>query len=243
MAARAAAGRGRDLQPPEGRAAARDRRHDALRDSATGSSPLTQSELAIDSRYNTRTHGGLPPGPDRQPRRWHRCRRRPPRQDRYLYYVARRRQRGHSFSAPPSSSTRRARAEARGGSGRDDAPTRIGRDHRVARSSTPCSPAMHNAAFGALGLDWAYEAFPVEPGRVAEAVRGLARPAARGSTSRSPTSRRARPLLVESRRPCDGIGAANTLCRTGTGASGRTTPTWRASFAPWTSRRRSTSRA
>jgi shikimate dehydrogenase len=35
------------------------------------------------------------------------------------------------------------------------------------------SPAIHNAAFEALGLDWTYVALPVAPGGVAEAVAGL----------------------------------------------------------------------
>ena len=32
---------------------------------------------------------------------------------------------------------------------------------------------MHNAAFAALGLDWAYVASPTPPDRLQEAVRGL----------------------------------------------------------------------
>ena len=36
------------------------------------------------------------------------------------------------------------------------------------------SPAMHNAAFAARGLDWAYVPLPVEDGSVDDAVRGLA---------------------------------------------------------------------
>jgi shikimate dehydrogenase len=36
------------------------------------------------------------------------------------------------------------------------------------------SPRMHNAAFAALGLDWAYVPLPTPPERLAEAVRGLA---------------------------------------------------------------------
>jgi shikimate dehydrogenase len=36
------------------------------------------------------------------------------------------------------------------------------------------SPRMQNAAFGALDLDWAYVPLPTPPGRLAEAVRGLA---------------------------------------------------------------------
>ena len=35
------------------------------------------------------------------------------------------------------------------------------------------SPRMHNAAFAALGLDWAYVALPTPPERLEEAVRGL----------------------------------------------------------------------
>lgn len=36
------------------------------------------------------------------------------------------------------------------------------------------SPAIHNAAFAAAGLDWVYAAFPVRPGEAAVAVRGAA---------------------------------------------------------------------
>ncbi len=35
------------------------------------------------------------------------------------------------------------------------------------------SPVMHNAAFAALGLDWAYVPLPVYPDHIGEAVRGL----------------------------------------------------------------------
>src|SRR5918994_1850668 len=36
------------------------------------------------------------------------------------------------------------------------------------------SPRMQNAAFEALGLDWAYVPLPTPPEQLAEAVRGLA---------------------------------------------------------------------
>jgi shikimate dehydrogenase len=36
------------------------------------------------------------------------------------------------------------------------------------------SPRMHNAAFAALGLDWAYVTLPVPPDRLEDGVRGLA---------------------------------------------------------------------
>lgn len=34
------------------------------------------------------------------------------------------------------------------------------------------SPAIHNAAYAAHGLDWAYVALPVRPGGVEAALRG-----------------------------------------------------------------------
>ncbi len=36
------------------------------------------------------------------------------------------------------------------------------------------SPAIHNAAFAAAGLDWAYIALPVEPGHPPHGGRGTA---------------------------------------------------------------------
>ena len=36
------------------------------------------------------------------------------------------------------------------------------------------SPAMHNAGFAALGMDWAYVVLPTPPYRLGDAVRGLA---------------------------------------------------------------------
>ena len=40
-------------------------------------------------------------------------------------------------------------------------------------TSHSLSPRMQNAAFSALGLDWAYVPLPTPPERLAEAVRGL----------------------------------------------------------------------
>ena len=42
--------------------------------------------------------------------------------------------------------------------------------HPVAHSA---SPQMHNAAFGALGMDWVYVAFDVLPGEVRKALEGI----------------------------------------------------------------------
>ena len=48
------------------------------------------------------------------------------------------------------------------------------------------SPRMHNAAFAALGLDWAYVALPTPPERLADAVRGLAALGFAGANVTSP---------------------------------------------------------
>ncbi len=79
------------------------------------------------------------------------------------------------------------------------------------------SPAMHNAAFAALGLDWAYVAFPVAPARVREAVRGLA---AAGVAGLNVTIPHKQAVLGECSAVSDAvaaIGAANTLIPDGAG--------------------------
>ncbi len=48
------------------------------------------------------------------------------------------------------------------------------------------SPRMHNAAFAALGLDWAYVPLPTPPERLADAVRGLAAVGFAGANVTSP---------------------------------------------------------
>jgi shikimate dehydrogenase len=60
----------------------------------------------------------------------------------------------------------------------EPAPPRIGGRTRLAGVigwpvGGSLSPVIHNAAFAALGLDWAYVPLAVPPGRVAEAVAGL----------------------------------------------------------------------
>jgi shikimate dehydrogenase len=75
------------------------------------------------------------------------------------------------------------------------------------------SPRMHNAAFAARGLDWAYVALPVEPGqsRLREVVRGLA---AAGFAGANVTAPYKHDVVAE----CDEVdgtvaqsGSANTL--------------------------------
>jgi shikimate dehydrogenase len=60
----------------------------------------------------------------------------------------------------------------------EPAPPRIGGKTRLTGVigwpvSGSLSPVIHNAAFAALGLDWAYLPLAVPPGRVAQAVAGL----------------------------------------------------------------------
>lgn len=79
------------------------------------------------------------------------------------------------------------------------------------------SPAMHNAAFAALGLDWAYVAFPVEPDRVAEAVRGLAAAGVAGLNVTIPHKQAVLEACSAVSPAVDAIGAANTLVPDGAG--------------------------
>jgi shikimate dehydrogenase len=79
------------------------------------------------------------------------------------------------------------------------------------------SPAMHNAAFAAAGLNWAYLAFPVEDDRVAEALRGLA---AAGCAGLNVTIPHKQAVLAECSAVSEAataIGAANTLIPDGDG--------------------------
>ena len=73
------------------------------------------------------------------------------------------------------------------------------------------SPAMHNAAFRALGLDWAYLAFPIEPRHVEEAVRGLFRAGCAGLNVTIPHKHAVLACCDEVTPAVEAIGAANTL--------------------------------
>ncbi|HET7744661.1 MAG TPA: hypothetical protein VFK76_07950 [Gaiellaceae bacterium] len=56
------------------------------------------------------------------------------------------------------------------------------------------SPAMHNAAFAALGLDWVYVPLPTPPDRLTEAIAGLAAMGFAGANVTSPHKRAAAEL-------------------------------------------------
>ena len=79
------------------------------------------------------------------------------------------------------------------------------------------SPAMHNAAFAALGLDWVYVAFPVHPDRVPEAVRGLAAAGCAGLNVTIPHKGAVIAVCSSVSPAVEAIGAANTLVPDGQG--------------------------
>lgn len=79
------------------------------------------------------------------------------------------------------------------------------------------SPAMHNAAFAALGMNWRYLAFPVPPDRVGEAVRGLAAVGCRGANVTIPHKQAVLEHCSAVSDAVAAIGAANTLIPDGAG--------------------------
>ena len=73
------------------------------------------------------------------------------------------------------------------------------------------SPAIQNAAFRALGLDWRYLKLPVAPERFAETVRALAGSGYRGANVTIPHKLAALELADDASEAARAIGAANTL--------------------------------
>ena len=82
------------------------------------------------------------------------------------------------------------------------------------------SPAMHNTAAEALGLNWAYVPLPVAPDAVATAVSGLAALGFRGVNVTVPHKQAVIPLLDELEPGAKAIGAVNTIV---VGENGRLT--------------------
>ena len=79
--------------------------------------------------------------------------------------------------------------------------------HPVAHS---LSPRMQNAAFAALGLDWAYVALPVSAARLGEAVRGLQALGFAGANVTIP-HKQAVVALRRAARTAERAGSVNTL--------------------------------
>ncbi len=83
------------------------------------------------------------------------------------------------------------------------------------------SPAMHNAAFDALGLNWRYVPLPVPPGQVEAAVRGLAALGFWGANVTVPHKQAVIPALDEIAPDTVEFGAVNTIV-VGRGENGAT---------------------
>src|SRR5919108_6440263 len=73
------------------------------------------------------------------------------------------------------------------------------------------SPAMHNAAFEELGLDWRYELLPVDEERFAPFVRELPARGFAGANVTIPHKLRALEIADEPSAVASATGAANTL--------------------------------
>jgi shikimate dehydrogenase len=73
------------------------------------------------------------------------------------------------------------------------------------------SPAMHNAAFDALGLNWRYVAFPVRPGEVPQAIAGLEALGFRGTNVTVPHKEAVIPCLDQIPQRVRQFGAVNTV--------------------------------
>ncbi len=85
------------------------------------------------------------------------------------------------------------------------------------------SPAMHNAAFAALGLNWRYVPLPVHPDRVGDAVRGLRALGFAGCNVTVPHKEAVMPYLSSLSEEAEALGAVNTLVRDGDAWRGENT--------------------
>jgi shikimate dehydrogenase len=73
------------------------------------------------------------------------------------------------------------------------------------------SPAIHNAAYAELGLDWHYVKLPVPPELLEETVRGLPASGYRGANVTIPHKLAALNLADDRSPAAQAVGAANTL--------------------------------
>jgi len=73
------------------------------------------------------------------------------------------------------------------------------------------SPAMHNAAFAALGMNWAYVPLPVQPHHVEDAVKAVRALGMRGANVTVPHKQAVMPFLDELTDAARVIGAVNTI--------------------------------
>ncbi|HCZ11035.1 MAG TPA: shikimate dehydrogenase [Nitrospiraceae bacterium] len=73
------------------------------------------------------------------------------------------------------------------------------------------SPAMHNAAFGHLNLDYCYVTFPVRPDLLSDAVKGIRGLGLGGANVTVPHKENVMPFLDEISEEAAFIGAVNTI--------------------------------
>ncbi len=77
------------------------------------------------------------------------------------------------------------------------------------------SPAIHNAAFAALDLDWVYVALPVPPGRAAEAIVGMDATGIEGLSVTMPHKAAVAACLDHLTADASALGAVNCVFRDG----------------------------
>ncbi|MCP5025163.1 MAG: shikimate dehydrogenase [Actinomycetia bacterium] len=77
------------------------------------------------------------------------------------------------------------------------------------------SPAIHNAAFAELGLDWMYLAFPVPPGAVPEAMAGMRALGIEGLSVTMPHKDAVAAAVDELTPTAARLGAVNSVFRQG----------------------------
>ena len=85
------------------------------------------------------------------------------------------------------------------------------------------SPVLHNAAFHELGLDWAYVAFEVEPGRGAAAVGAVRALQLEGLSVTMPHKADAATAVDELSPTAQALGVVNTVVRRGDALIGEST--------------------
>ncbi len=73
------------------------------------------------------------------------------------------------------------------------------------------SPAMHNAAFQSLGMDWLYVPLPVEPHNLEKAIKGLSGLGFQAANVTVPYKEKAIPFLDRISTSASQIGAVNTV--------------------------------
>jgi shikimate dehydrogenase len=85
------------------------------------------------------------------------------------------------------------------------------------------SPAIHNAAFEALGLDWVYVPLPVEPSAIREALNGLCALGFAGANVTMPHKSAAAAVADTLTEDARRLGAVNTLVIDGSSLHGHNT--------------------